>query len=193
MPTPKQMEKLAAEAARRPSPSAADAPLPAEYWESVLKDPRADATGAQLRQRLSFTARRQGHTRRQDNAHDQPRHRSPCCRNCYAVVRERGSDFGALWARRLADQPRVEPAGLYKMGPFSTGNPQNSSKSTSKLPGFTPAAAELTAVSPAGNTPAARDGTFVPKAGLAGLARGYTHASSNRPDTVRLPHDPKLV
>src|ERR1700704_2988053 len=53
MPTPKQMEKLAAEAARRPGPSAAapDAPLPAEYWESVLKDPRADATGAQMRQR----------------------------------------------------------------------------------------------------------------------------------------------
>jgi hypothetical protein len=53
MPTPKQMEKLAAEAARRRGPSAAapDAPLPAEYWESVLKDPRADATGAQMRQR----------------------------------------------------------------------------------------------------------------------------------------------
>ena len=53
MPTPKQMEKLAAEAARRPGPSAAapDAPLPAEYWESVLKDPRAGATGAQLRHR----------------------------------------------------------------------------------------------------------------------------------------------
>ena len=49
MPTPKQMEKLAAEAARRPDPSAApDAPLPAE---SVLKDPRADETGAQMRQR----------------------------------------------------------------------------------------------------------------------------------------------
>jgi len=53
MPTPKQMEKLAAEAACRPSPSAAapDAPLPAEYWESVLKDARTDATGAQMRQR----------------------------------------------------------------------------------------------------------------------------------------------
>jgi len=53
MPTPKQMEKLAAQAARRPAPSAAapDAPLPAEYWEAVLKDPRADATDAQLRQR----------------------------------------------------------------------------------------------------------------------------------------------
>src|ERR1700729_1087537 len=43
MPTPKQMEKLAAEAP--------DAPLPTEYWESVLKDPRAGATGAQMRQR----------------------------------------------------------------------------------------------------------------------------------------------
>jgi hypothetical protein len=53
MPTPKQMEKLAGEATRRPAPSAAaqNAPLPAEYWESVLKDARADATGAQLRQR----------------------------------------------------------------------------------------------------------------------------------------------
>ena len=53
MPTPKQMEKLAAEAARRPGPPAAgpDAPRPAEYWESVLKDPRAGATGAQMRQR----------------------------------------------------------------------------------------------------------------------------------------------
>ena len=53
MPTPKQMEKLAAEAAGRRAPCAAapDAPLPAEYWESVLQDPRADATGAQMRQR----------------------------------------------------------------------------------------------------------------------------------------------
>ena len=39
-----------AKAGRRPS-AASDAPLPAEYWESVLKDPRADATGAQMRQR----------------------------------------------------------------------------------------------------------------------------------------------
>jgi hypothetical protein len=51
MPTPKQ--KLAAEAARGPAlPAAApDAPLPAVYWESVLKDPRAGANGAQMRQR----------------------------------------------------------------------------------------------------------------------------------------------
>ena len=53
MPTPKQMEKLAAEDGRSRAPSAAapNAPLPAEYWESVLKDPRAGATGAKLRQR----------------------------------------------------------------------------------------------------------------------------------------------
>jgi hypothetical protein len=53
MPTPKQMEKLAADAARRrpPSAAAAEAPLPAEYWESLLRDPRAGVTGTQLRQR----------------------------------------------------------------------------------------------------------------------------------------------
>jgi hypothetical protein len=53
MPTPKQMEKLAAEAGRRPSPSTADpdASFPAEYWESVLKDPRAGTTEAQMRLR----------------------------------------------------------------------------------------------------------------------------------------------
>ena len=52
MPTPKQMETLAAEAARQPGPlAAAPTPLPAEYWESVLNDPRAGATGAQMRQR----------------------------------------------------------------------------------------------------------------------------------------------
>ena len=43
MPSPKQMEKLAAEAARQPATPAAapEAPLPAEYWDSLLKDPRA--------------------------------------------------------------------------------------------------------------------------------------------------------
>ena len=50
---PKADGKLAAEAARRRGLALAtpDAALPAEYWESVLKDPRVDATGAQLRQR----------------------------------------------------------------------------------------------------------------------------------------------
>lgn len=46
MPTPKQMEKLAAavgrEARTARSPGPADA-MPPEYWESILKDPRADA------------------------------------------------------------------------------------------------------------------------------------------------------
>jgi hypothetical protein len=53
MPTPKQMEKLAIEAARRRGPAAAapDAPLAPEYCESVLKDPRAGATGAWMRHR----------------------------------------------------------------------------------------------------------------------------------------------
>ena len=53
MPTPKQMEKLAAEAARRPAPQLRLRMRPSrrEYWESVLKDPRADANGAQMRQR----------------------------------------------------------------------------------------------------------------------------------------------
>lgn len=52
MPTPKQMEKLAAEATRRPTPPAAapDAPLPAEYWDALLKDPRA-GDGVRMRER----------------------------------------------------------------------------------------------------------------------------------------------
>src|SRR6478736_1627403 len=53
MPTTKQMEKLAAQAARRPPvPDAApSAPLPGEYWESRIEDPRAGTTGARMRQR----------------------------------------------------------------------------------------------------------------------------------------------
>jgi hypothetical protein len=59
MPTPKQMEKLAAEATRPEAPAAApDAPLPAEYWHSVLKGPRAQADGAQMRQRRLSEIRR---------------------------------------------------------------------------------------------------------------------------------------
>jgi hypothetical protein len=53
MPTPKQMEKLASEVVRKvASPTAApDAPLPAEYWDSVLKDPRAHTNCFRLSQR----------------------------------------------------------------------------------------------------------------------------------------------
>ena len=52
MPTPKQMEKLASEVVRKVATAAApDAPLPAEYWDSVLKDPRARTNGFRLSQR----------------------------------------------------------------------------------------------------------------------------------------------
>jgi hypothetical protein len=52
MATPKQMEKLAAGAARRPTSAAADTeePLPDEYWDSLLEDPRA-GDGVRMRQR----------------------------------------------------------------------------------------------------------------------------------------------
>jgi hypothetical protein len=51
MPTPKQMEKLAADAGPRLAvPAAAPgAPLLAEYWESVLKDHRAGEPGRSRR------------------------------------------------------------------------------------------------------------------------------------------------
>jgi hypothetical protein len=43
MPTPKQMEKLASGRLRtaRIDDPAPEASLPQEYWESVLRDPRA--------------------------------------------------------------------------------------------------------------------------------------------------------
>ena len=50
MPTPEQMEKLATQTPARPA-AAPDAPLPNEYWQSVLKDRRAGMTGPQMRQR----------------------------------------------------------------------------------------------------------------------------------------------
>jgi hypothetical protein len=53
MPTPKQMEKLTAEAVQKAAGpvAAADAALPAEYWDSVLDDPRARTNGFRLSQR----------------------------------------------------------------------------------------------------------------------------------------------
>lgn len=41
MPSPKQMEKLAKEAARRQSTAPTDRGEPDEWWDSVLSDPRA--------------------------------------------------------------------------------------------------------------------------------------------------------
>jgi hypothetical protein len=57
MPTPEQMDKLTADAARRaaaapaePAPGPAD-PLPEAYWDSVLQDPRGRAQGVPIQQR----------------------------------------------------------------------------------------------------------------------------------------------
>jgi hypothetical protein len=111
MPTPKQMEKLAAEAARRQRPSSAppDAPLPAEYWESVLKDPRADESGAQKRQRRLSEI--QSHVLRVS------------CRRCKRTVEIQTADavrlYGgnALWkdvAQRLLDNTCQQRTGRHE-------------------------------------------------------------------------------
>ena len=111
MPTPKQMEKLAAEAVRRRGPSAAapDAPLPAEYWESVLKDPRADPTGAQMRQRRLSEIQR--HVLRIS------------CRRCERTVEIQTADAvrldggNALWkdvAQRLLDNTCQQRTGRHE-------------------------------------------------------------------------------
>ena len=51
MPTPKQLEKLAAVVGREPrtvrTPGPAD-PMPQEYWDSLVNDPRADASPVPL-------------------------------------------------------------------------------------------------------------------------------------------------
>ena len=111
MPTPKQMEKLATAAARRASPSAAapDAPLTAEYWESVLKDPRAAATAAQKRQRLLSEIQR--HVLRVS------------CRRCERTVEIQTADavrlYGgnAVWkdvAQRLLDNTCQQRTGRHE-------------------------------------------------------------------------------
>jgi hypothetical protein len=53
MPTPKQMEKLANEAARKPAEPAGapQEPLPPEYWQSVLSDARALSNPPETRQK----------------------------------------------------------------------------------------------------------------------------------------------
>jgi hypothetical protein len=111
MPSPKQMEKLSAEAARRPSvPAAApDAPLPAEYWDSVLKDPRAQADGARMRQRR--LAEIQQHVLRVS------------CRRCERTVEIQTADavrmYGgnAIWkdvAQRLLDNTCQQRTGRHE-------------------------------------------------------------------------------
>jgi hypothetical protein len=52
MPTPKQMETLAAKPLRAETKAPPDAPLPEEYWDAVLRDPRARVrTGIPIQQR----------------------------------------------------------------------------------------------------------------------------------------------
>ena len=87
MPTPKQMEKLAAEAASKPtSPVAAPcAPLSAEHWEAILKDPRAGATGAEMRQRRLSEIQR--HLLRVS------------CRRCERIVEIQTADAVRLYGR----------------------------------------------------------------------------------------------
>lgn len=111
MPTPKQMEKLAVEADRRRamSVSGPDAPLPAEYWESVLKDPRAGATLAQARQRRLSEIK--GHVLRVS------------CRRCERTLEIQTADavrlYGdsALWkdvAQRLLDNTCQQRTGRHE-------------------------------------------------------------------------------
>jgi hypothetical protein len=111
MPTPKQMEKLATEAVRKAArPTAApDAPLPAEYWDSVLKDPRAGTNGYRLSQRCLSEIQR--HVLRVN------------CRRCERIVEIQTVDavrlYGsnAIWkdvAQRLLDDSCQQRTGRYE-------------------------------------------------------------------------------
>jgi hypothetical protein len=112
MPTPKQMEKLVAEAARRvpvPVPDAApDEALPPEYWDSLLKDPRAN-DGVRTRQRKLSEI--QGHVLRIS------------CRRCERTVEIQTVDavrlYGgnAIWkdvAQRLLDNTCQQRTGRHE-------------------------------------------------------------------------------
>lgn len=111
MPTPKQMEKLAAEAVRKQAiPVAApEEALPPEYWDSVLNDPRAAVTGTQLRQRRLSEIQR--HVLRVN------------CRRCDRTVEIQTADavrlYGrnALWknvAQRLLDDTCQQRTGRHE-------------------------------------------------------------------------------
>ena len=110
MPAPKQMEKLDAEAARRPpAPAAApDASLPAEYWDSLLKDPRASDGVRVQRRRLEEIQR---HVLR------------IACRRCERTVEIQTADairlYGktAVWkkvAQRLLDDTCQQRTGRHE-------------------------------------------------------------------------------
>jgi hypothetical protein len=110
MPSAKQMEKLAAEAARCPAPPAAapDAPPPAEYWDALLKDPRA-GDGVRIRERKLSEIQR--HVLRVS------------CRRCERTVEIQTVDairlYGgnAIWkqvAQRLLDDTCRQRTGRYE-------------------------------------------------------------------------------
>jgi hypothetical protein len=111
MPDPKNMENLADESGPGPvAPIAApDELLPAEYWESILKDPRAGATGAQMQPRRLSEIQR--HILRIS------------CRRCERTVEIQTVDamrlYGAnaIWkdvAQRLLDNTCQERTGRYE-------------------------------------------------------------------------------
>ncbi|MGA7808783.1 hypothetical protein [Bradyrhizobium sp.] len=110
MPTPKQMEKLAAEARRRQAvPDAApDEALPAEYWDSLLKDHRAGAGVATPQRKLSEIQR---HVLR------------VCCRRCERTVEIQTVDAIRLYggsavlkdvAQRLLDDSCEQRTGRHE-------------------------------------------------------------------------------
>jgi light-regulated signal transduction histidine kinase (bacteriophytochrome) len=110
MPTPKQMEKLAAEADRRRAPPLrVQMPPPGRILESVLKDARAGTTGAQMRQRRLSEIQR--HVLRVS------------CRRCERTVEIQTADavrlYGAnaLWkdvAQRLLDNTCRQRTGRHE-------------------------------------------------------------------------------
>jgi hypothetical protein len=110
MPTPKQMEKLASEAVRRQAAPAVapDEALPAEYWDALLKDPRA-GDGVRMRERKLSEIQR--HVLRVS------------CRRCERIVEIQTVDavrlYGgkAIWkdvAQRLLDDTCEQRTGRYE-------------------------------------------------------------------------------
>jgi len=107
MPTPKQMEKLAAEAARKPAAPGRSAA--GGNWDSVLRDPRAGATAAQMRQGCLSEIQR--HVLRIS------------CRRCERTVEIQTADAvrlyggGAVWkdvAQRLLDHTCQQRTGRHE-------------------------------------------------------------------------------
>jgi hypothetical protein len=110
MPTPKQMEKLAAEGRKPALPAGApEEPLPPEYWQSMLQDPRALSGGPQTRQRRLSEIQR--HVLRVS------------CRRCERIVEIQKADAvrlngpEAVWkevGQRLLDDTCQQPTGSHE-------------------------------------------------------------------------------